>query len=213
MINIKKFVCNSLQENCYIVSDETNDAVVIDCGALYNDERNAITRYIDEQKLHVCHVICTHAHFDHCFGLATIWRHCNVKPTLPLLDKPFADIDNQMQLMLGTHYNEEQAPIDTFFSDGDTFHFGTHQFTAIATPGHSPGSSCLYCAEENVLFSGDTLFRMSIGRTDLQGGNWSDMKQSLIKLASMPPETKVMPGHGPATTIADEKMYNPYLRG
>ena len=212
MINIKTYICNSLQENCYIVSDESNEAVVIDCGALYDDERRAITDYIDRKKLHIRHVLCTHAHFDHCFGLATLWHHYNVKPTLPLLDKPFSDIDSQMVLLLGTHYHDEQPPVGSFYSDGDTFNFGTHQLTAMATPGHSPGSSCLYCADENVLFSGDTLFRMSIGRTDLHGGNWADMQKSLSVLATMPAETKVMPGHGPTTTIADELKFNPYLR-
>lgn len=211
MINIKHFVCNSLQENCYVVSDDSGDAVVIDCGALYDAERRAITTYIDQQHLHVCHVLCTHAHFDHCFGLATLCHHCGVKPSLPLLDEPFADIDSQMLLMLGTHYNDEQAPVGTYYRDGDIFRFGNHQLTAIATPGHSPGSCCLYCADEKVLFTGDTLFRMSIGRTDLNGGNWTDMQHSLATLAAMPADTKVLPGHGPATTIADELMYNPYL--
>jgi glyoxylase-like metal-dependent hydrolase (beta-lactamase superfamily II) len=213
MMKIRKFVCNMLQENCYVVSDDSSkEAVVIDNGALYNAERQAIINYLDIEGLTLKHVVCTHAHFDHCFGIASLWERYGVKPTMPQGDEPFADLDKQMQLMWGSSYDEEQAPLAPFYGEGNSFDFGTHRLTVLHTPGHSPGSCCLYCEEEHVLFSGDTLFCQSIGRTDLQGGDWCDMQRSLKVLAKLPVETRVLPGHGPETTIGQELRMNPYLR-
>jgi len=211
-MKIRTFVCNMLQENCYVVSDESGEAVVVDCGALYEAERQAIGDYIEQEGLRVTHVVCTHAHFDHCFGLAALWRRFGVKPELPLEDEPLADLDRQMRQMMGESYDEEQAPLGPFYGDGKVFAFGTHQLVAMATPGHSPGSCCLYCEAEDVLFSGDTLFCQSIGRTDLPGGDWMEMQRSLRRLAQLPPATRVLPGHGPETTIGRELQVNPYLR-
>lgn len=213
MMKIQHFVCNMLQENCYVVSDESLEAVVIDCGALYDAERQAIANYITEQGLRLKNVLCTHAHFDHCFGNAALWRRFGVKPSLPRLDERFADLDQQMRQMMGTGYEEEQAPLGPSYDEHDTFTFGTHQLTVLATPGHSPGSCCLYCQAEGVLFSGDTLFCQSIGRTDFEGGSWSDMMLSLNKLKQLPADTVVLPGHGPQTTIGRELATNPYMRG
>ena len=213
MIKIQRFVCNMLQENCYVVSDESSEAVVIDNGALYDAERKAICDYIDNGGLTLKHVVCTHAHFDHCFGTASLWKHYGLKPTLPQGDEAFADLDVQMRQMWGSSYDEEQAPLAPFYKDGDSFDFGSQKLTAISTPGHSPGSCCLYCEEEHVLFSGDTLFCQSIGRTDLPGGKWSDMLRSLRMIAGLPDDTRVLPGHGPETTIGQELRTNPYLRG
>lgn len=212
MIKIQLFVCNMLQENCYVVSDDSKEAVVIDCGALYEAERQAVSNYIDKEELTLKHVVCTHAHFDHSFGNFDLWRRYGIRPSLPKGDESMADLDKQMQQMWGSSYDEEQAPLAPFYADGAHFDFGTHRLTALATPGHSPGSCCLYCKEEGLLFSGDTLFCQSIGRTDFIGGNWSDMQRSLKKLALLPADTKVLSGHGPETTIRQELRTNPYMR-
>ena len=211
MIKVQRFVCNMLQENCYIVSDDTNEAVVIDCGAYYNAERQAVMQYIDDQQLKLRHLFCTHAHFDHCFGNAALWHRYHVKPCLPHGDEALADLDRQMQQMMGTGYSEEQAPIGSLYTSDDSFSFGTHCLTVIATPGHSQGSCCLYCADEHLLFTGDTLFCQSIGRTDFEGGSWTAMQQSLRQIAQLPVDTRVLPGHGPETTIGRELQTNPYL--
>lgn len=212
MIEIKRFVCNMLQENCYVVSDDSGEAVVIDCGAYYEAERQAIVRYIDENGLRLRHLLCTHAHFDHCFGNAALWRRYGVKPCLPHGDEYMADLDQQMRQMMGSGYSEEQAPVGCFYEASAVFTFGTHRLTVLHTPGHSLGSCCLYCADEGVLFSGDTLFCQSIGRTDFEGGSWTDMQQSLQQLATLPTDTRVLSGHGPETTIGRELQTNPYLR-
>ena len=212
MIKIQRFVCNMLQENCYVVSDESREAVIIDCGAYYEAERQAIINYVDEQQLTLRHLLCTHAHFDHCFGNATIWKHYHLKPCLPHGDEAIADLERQMRQMMGCSYTEEQASVGMFFDSNAIFNFGSHLLTVLSTPGHSVGSCCFYCTEEKLLFSGDTLFCQSIGRTDFEGGSWKDMQSSLKQLALLPTDTRVLPGHGPETTIGRELQTNPYLR-
>ena len=108
---------------------------------------------------------------------------------------------------------EDQPPIGRLLKDGDSVTFGQHTLKRLHTPGHSQGSMLLYCEEEQTVFTGDTLFKMSIGRTDFEGGSWTDMTNSLINvLAKLPANTKVYPGHGEPTTIGDELRYNPYMR-
>lgn len=212
MIEVQVFVYNMFQENCYVVNDDSGEAVVIDCGAQYTAERQSIVHYLEEKRLTLRHILCTHGHFDHRFGNATLWHRFGVKPSLPHGDEPLTDIDRQMRQMMGMGYSEEQAPIGTFFTTDDSFDFGTHRLTVVHTPGHSPGSCCFYCADEHLLFSGDTLFCQSIGRTDFEGGSWTDMQKSLHLLSQYPTDTRVLPGHGPETTIGRELQTNPYLR-
>lgn len=211
MIQIQKFVCNPLQENTYVVSDDTQEAIIIDCGAQFDDERNAIVNYIHERHLKPVHLISTHGHFDHNFGNDTIWREFGLKPEVPAADEDMMDLRQQVKQMMGVSYGREVPPVGRLLTETDTISFGTHKLTIIATPGHTPGSVTFYCQAEGVAFTGDTLFRMSIGRTDFEGGSWNDMQHSLRRLALLPADTKVYSGHGPMTTIGDELRYNPYM--
>lgn len=212
MLNIRRFVCNMLQENTYIVSDDTREAIVIDCGAYYKEEREAIVNYIRNEQLQLVHVLCTHGHFDHCFGNDTLWHEFGVQPELSAADEFLCDIDRQMQDMMGVPYGRESAPVRHFFEPGELISFGTHQLKVLPTPGHTPGGVCFYCEEEHVVFTGDTLFRMSMGRTDFEGGSWQQMQHSLCHvLATLPEQTVAYPGHGPQTVIADEVKMNPYI--
>ena len=164
MLDIKTFQCNMLAENCYVVNDDSNEAVIIDCGAVYPEERQAIAGHIARKKLKPVHLLCTHGHLDHCMGNAFILQQYGLMPEVP-------------------------------------------------TPGHTPGSVIFYCEEEKVAFSGDTLFRMSIGRTDFERGSWTDMMKSLHEVVGqLPKDVTVYCGHGPATTIGEELVMNPYLR-
>ena len=211
MLNIKRFEVNMLQENCYIVSDESREAVVIDCGAYYDDERQAIADYILQQQLKVTHLVATHGHFDHNFGNDTIFSTCGVKPEVSDRDAALMDLKSQARDMLGITYDRDVPPIGRLLGTDDVITFGTHRLTLIPTPGHTPGSVTFYCEAEHVAFTGDTLFRMSIGRTDFPGGSWPQMAESLQRLAALPADTTVYPGHGPVTTIGDERRYNPYI--
>ena len=213
MIKVRRFVCNMLQENAYVVSDESSEAVVIDCGALYDVERNAIIRYIKDNELKPVHLLCTHGHFDHVIGNDTITREFGLKPEVAAEDEHLMDLKKQLKYMMGMDYDNEVPPIGRLLTANDIIGFGTHSIKILPTPGHTPGSVTFYIETEHVAFTGDTLFKMSIGRTDFEGGSWTDMTNSLINvLAKIPANTKVYPGHGEPTTIGDELRYNPYMR-
>lgn len=212
MLHVERFVCNPLQENCYVCSDDTKDCIIVDCGAFREEERNAITRYIDANGLCPRHLIATHAHIDHNLGNNTILEKYNLHPELPLQDKPLAaTFDRQANLFLGVALNKPLPTAGAWLTEKDTVSFGHHTFTIIATPGHTPGSVLYYCAEEQVAFSGDTIFQGNIGRTDLPGGSMFQMIQSLRRIAMLPDDTVLLPGHGPQTTIGEELRTNPYM--
>jgi len=214
MITIKRFTCNMLAENCYVVSDESHEAVIIDCGVMYDDEGTAITQYIRKNSLKPVHLLCTHGHFDHCMGNGLIYREFGLKPEVHLEDKFLMEkMAQQTSDILGVALPMQVPPVGRYLTDSDTITFGSHTLRILHTPGHTPGGVTYYCKEENSAFSGDTLFRMSIGRTDFERGSYEQIVNSLQHvLGTLPPDTKVYPGHGPETTIADEIRYNPYMR-
>lgn len=209
MINIKTLVVNQLQENCYIVSDESHEAVIIDCGAYYDAERAAVVNHIRDNGLTLRHLLCTHGHFDHVFGADTIFQEFGIAPEVHAGDRHFVeDMDKQYRDMVGVPYPRPSVPVSHLLADGEVITFGSHELQVIHTPGHSEGGVVFYCASEHVAFTGDTLFRMSYGRTDLPGGSWPQLMQSLKRLVTtLPPYTKVYPGHGPATIMAEEQHY------
>ena len=214
MITVKRFTCNVLAENCYVVSDESHEAVIIDCGVMYQEEGIAITQYIRDNGLHPLHLLCTHGHFDHCMGNGLIYREFGLKPEAHTGDQFLMEtMQQQTTDILGVALPMEVPPVGRYLTDKDAITFGSHTLYILHTPGHTPGGVTYYCKEEGIAFSGDTLFRMSIGRTDFKGGSYEQIVHSLQKvLAVLPPDTKVYPGHGPETTIADEIRYNPYMR-
>jgi glyoxylase-like metal-dependent hydrolase (beta-lactamase superfamily II) len=214
MITVKRFTCNMLAENCYVTSDDTKECVIIDCGVMYEEEGTAIIQYIRDNSLKPLHLLCTHGHFDHCMGNGVIYREFGLKPEVHCDDQFLMDnMRQQTADILGVNLPMEVPPVGKYLTDKDTITFGSHTLRILHTPGHTPGGVCYYCAEENICFSGDTLFRMSIGRTDFERGSYEQMVQSLQTiLVPLPPDTMVYPGHGPATTIAEEIRYNPYMR-
>jgi len=213
MIEVKRFVCNMLQENTYVVSDGGGKAAVIDCGALYEEERAAVTAYIRQRGLEVVHLLCTHGHFDHNFGNDTIWDTFHLKPEVAAEDEGLMEMKRQVSDMVGIDYWRPVPPVGHLLRDGERLSIGTLQLEVLPTPGHTPGSVTFYSEAEGVAFTGDTLFRLSIGRTDFEGGSWTDMSNSLRNvLGKLPADTKVYPGHGEPTTIGDELRYNPYMR-
>ena len=215
MLDIKCFQCNMLQENCYVVSDATKEAVVVDCGAYFDHERQAIASYIRSEGLTLRHVLCTHGHFDHAFGVDMLYDEFGVKPELHAADAQFiTNFDQQCIDLLGEPYGRTMPSVGHFLSDGEDISFGTHLLTVRHTPGHSPGSVIFCCADEDVAFTGDTLFLMSVGRSDLPHGSWMLLMSSLKQvIARLPKSMQVYPGHGPATLIGNELKMNPYLRG
>ena len=203
-----------LSENCYVVSDESRDCVIIDCGAYYPEEGQAIVGYIRQQQLTPRHLLCTHGHFDHCMGNGYIFRAFGLKPRAHQDDSFLMEkMEQQTSDILGIPIHLDVPPVGNYLTDSDNISFGSHTWQILHTPGHTPGGIVFYDADEHIAFSGDTLFRMSIGRTDFERGSYADMMTSLHMLATqLPADTKIYAGHGPETTMADEIRYNPYLR-
>lgn len=213
MLNIKCFEVNIISENCYVVSDETKECVIIDCGAWQQDEKELIDGYIKENNLKVVEVLNTHGHFDHTWGNRHIYDKYGIKPRMCKEDSAlYANLAEQVKSFLNYEWKEATAPLGEYLVEEQKIEFGKHELEVIFTPGHTRGGLCLYCKEERVLFTGDTLFYQSIGRTDFPGGNINEMMQSLHKISALPRETKVYPGHGPSTTIGTETDTNMYLR-
>lgn len=212
MLNIKCFECNMLQENCYVVSDETKECVIIDCGAFYEKEQKTIAQYIEAQGLKPVDFIATHGHIDHHFGDQFIYRTYGLKVKVHRADAFLMQLlQEQAEAFAGVKLSDDFPSVGQYLSLDDTISFGTHEFTLIETPGHTPGSVFFYCQDEHVAFSGDTLFHLSIGRTDLQGGSMFQMIQSLRMLSQLPDNTKIHPGHGEPTTIGTELAGNLYM--
>lgn len=212
MLTIKRFECNMLQENCYIISDETKECVICDCGAYYPAERAAIVDYIRDNGLTPVHLLSTHGHIDHNFGNNTIFDEFGLKPEVHKEDQYLMDmLAEQAEALVGITLDYAMPPVGKYFGDGDEITFGSHRLKVIETPGHSKGSVFFYCPEESMALSGDTLFRNSIGRTDYLGGSMFQIIQSLRMICQLPDNTVVYPGHGPQTTIGTELSGNPYL--
>jgi glyoxylase-like metal-dependent hydrolase (beta-lactamase superfamily II) len=213
MLNIKTFSFNLLQENTYVVSDDSRECVIIDCGAYYDAERTALVDYINTNQLKPVHLLCTHGHFDHNFGINTVYDTWGLKPEISADDEwLISDLSGQFEAMAGIKLHWKFPEPGHFFTPDEIIRFGSHEFQILRTPGHTPGGVTFYCAEEKAAFTGDTLFRMSIGRTDFERGSYDDMLNSLTKvLAQLPADTTVYPGHGPKTNIGEETKFNPYF--
>ena len=197
-----------------MVSDDTRECVIIDCGAYYDEEKEALASYIAQNGLKPVHLLATHGHLDHNFGNAFVYREYGLKPEICAEDQSLLEhLKEHASALFGMNITEEQPPIGRLLKHGDNITFGHHTLTVLQTPGHSHGSALFYCEEEQTVFTGDTLFRMSIGRTDFPESSWAEMEHSLTTVVKLlPKETIVLSGHGPQSTMADELQYNLYLK-
>lgn len=200
---IKQFVLGQLENNVYLVVDErTKKAVLIDATAL-SDE---IIKTVKELGAKVEYILLTHGHFDHVMGVNALKKALNTEAVIHKDDLPVSDNMNEFTRLFGLP-DSEMPKYELFIKDGDTITVGDMKINVIHTPGHTEGGVC-YLIDDK-LFSGDTLFRESIGRTDLFGGSFDKLSQSIKnKLFSLNDNITVYPGHGPLTTIGHEKKYN-----
>lgn len=206
---IRTLPVGPLQCNCSIVADmEAREAVVIDPG----DEADRILLALAETKCRAIALLHTHGHFDHVGGTAGVKRATGATIRIHVEDRPLYDALSEQAAFFGLSL-EPPLPADSGFVDGETITVGRFRLEAITTPGHTPGSTSFRLeGEPPILFSGDTLFRRSIGRTDLRGGDTDAIVSSIRrKLYVLPPETRVVCGHGPDTTIGEERRENPFV--
>ncbi len=196
------------QTNCYVVGcEETRRAVVIDPGG----EGGRIVRQIERSNLDVRHVLITHAHFDHIGGVADVIDATGAKLAVHPNERPLLEAGGGAS-MWGLNV-EPSPPPDVELSKGQVIEVGTLRFQVLLTPGHSPGGVTFYEADERAAFVGDALFSNGIGRTDLPGGAHETLMRSVKEvLFALPDDTVVYPGHGPHTTIGEEKRSNPWVR-
>ncbi|HLH02208.1 MAG TPA: MBL fold metallo-hydrolase [Bryobacteraceae bacterium] len=199
-----------LQCNCSIFGDEqTREAIVIDPG----DDIDQITGLLAQHQLKVKAIVITHAHIDHVAGAAQLRALTQAPVYLNDRDKQLIDLLAVQAKWLGMD-TPQKPEIDSASTEGTVLTLGNTEFHVLETPGHTPGSQSLWIPSENKLVAGDTLFRESIGRTDLPGGDSRQILASIhTKLLTLPDDAVVIPGHGPETTIGHEKQFNPFLQG
>ena len=212
-MTIKRFEVNALSENCYVVSDETKECVIIDCGCSDEYEWADIKKYLATTDLQVKHLLNTHLHLDHIFGNPFMLKEFGLKAEANQADEFWIEEAPKQSRMFGFHLQVAPVPLGNYLHDGDVISFGNCKLEAIHVPGHSPGSLVYYCQNENCIFSGDVLFQGSIGRADLAGGNFDELIEHICsRLFVLPNDTVVYPGHGAPTTIGTEKAENPFFR-
>lgn len=212
-MKIKRFEFNMFPVNCYVLSDETKEAVIIDAGCFYEEEKQALKKYIVSNQLTVKHLLNTHLHLDHVFGNPFVLKEFGLKAEAHQADEFWIKQAPAQSRMYGFQLQEEPELPGIYLKDGDLIRFGNSELEAIHVPGHSPGSLVYYSRDNHCLFSGDVLFQGSIGRADLTGGNFDELRQHIIdRLFVLPDDTVVYPGHGAPTTIGEEKRNNPFFR-
>ena len=211
MLQIKSFVFSPIQENTYILYNEFRECIIIDPGCYFDEEKEALKTFIEDDKLKPVLLLNTHCHLDHVFGNKFIAEKYSL--TLHLHEKEqqvlaFAPTSGLMYNMPFDNYTGEFL----LLKEGDIIKLGDDELKVIEAPGHSPGSVCFYCTAQNFVIGGDVLFQRSIGRTDLPGGSHETLLKNIRqKLLVLPEETIVYSGHGLPTTIGEEKKYNPFL--
>lgn len=211
MIDIKLYYFNELRECCYLLWDETKECVIIDPGCNGSSEPERVVKFVEEKGLKPVKILLTHGHFDHVMGLEYISKKWGLKTYVHPEDRPLIEKASRY----GSAFGIDIEPFSGEYvdlHDGDTVTFGKSALRVIATPGHSRGSCCFFDEDSATLFSGDTLFAGSIGRSDLEGGDYDQLIDSIMtRLATLPAGTEVLPGHGLSTTISYELSTNPFL--
>ncbi len=211
-MNIVKFVFNPLEENTFVVWDETLEAIIIDAGNSNSEENERLAEFIAEQGLRPVMAVNTHGHFDHLLGVQFLKERYGVKFAMSSKDDYLRGMmsENFAYFCSGTVMPAPEIDVD--MEHIPSIHFGNTELKIIRTPGHTPGGVCLYHQQSKQMFTGDTLFRESIGRSDLPGGDYHELMHSILdRLIALGDEVTIYPGHAEKSSIGHESLYNPFV--
>ncbi|HPN39229.1 MAG TPA: MBL fold metallo-hydrolase [Melioribacteraceae bacterium] len=213
MIKVETFIFNSFAENTYIVFDNlTKETFIVDPGCNDKREEKELDDFISSNELLIKFVFNTHGHIDHILGNQYIKRKFSPLFYYPQNELHFFDLMEQQAAIFGVSYNKPDKP-NYFFDESIELYIGNYLIKFISTPGHSPDEFCIYLPNENICFTGDVLFKESIGRTDLWGGDYNTLLNSISnKIYTLPPNTIIYPGHGDKTSIKYETEFNPFIK-
>ena len=212
-MKLKSFTFNQFYENTFIVSDSTNDCIIVDPGCYSNDEKNILKKYIYENNLNPVKLINTHCHIDHILGNKFVAKTWDLNLETHQNDIELLENSAEIARLYGFIDYEKSPSTTQFLNEGDIVEFGNSKLKILYTPGHAPGHISLYSKEEKFIISGDVLFKSSIGRTDLPGGDFNVLIESIkTKILCLDDDTVVYCGHGPATTVGYERVNNPFLK-
>lgn len=213
MLYTESFVFNPFQENTYIIRNDARECIITDPGMYGAEETTHLTEYLTANDLKPVAIVNTHAHIDHILGVNTLKQKYGIPFYLHEKELPVLQGATASAMMFGFDFKDIPT-VDGYLKEGNTFKLGTDELAIRFTPGHSPGSVVLYYAPGNWVIGGDVLFNGSIGRTDLPGGDHETLLNSITReMYTLPDNTTVYSGHGAATTIGNEKKYNPFVRG
>ncbi len=212
MLSIKSFSFNPVFENTYVLYNEAKKAIIFDPGCYTTEEKNTLASFLQSHQLQPVQLINTHCHLDHIFGNKWVYETFGLELFIHPNEEQVLSLAPQFGNMWGLPVDNYSGPLH-FLQANDLVQLGADKLQVLLTPGHSPGSLCFYCAQQSFVIGGDVLFRQSIGRTDLPGGNHQALLQSIREqLFVLPDNVTVYPGHGEPTTIAYEKTHNPFLQ-
>lgn len=212
MIKITSFEFNPFSENTYVLHDETKECIIIDPGCYEQAEKEELKNFIHDHELTVKALLNTHCHIDHVLGNSYIAHEFKVELGIPKVEEPYLE---SVKAYAGPYGFAEYQPkeVDYFLDENKTIEFGNTELEILFVPGHSAGHVAFYSKKDQICIAGDVLFKQSIGRTDLPGGDFDTLISSIRNtLFQLPENTVIYPGHGPSTTIGFEKQHNPFLK-
>ena len=211
MLQVKFFSFSPVQENTYVLFNQSGNAIIIDPGCYFGAEQEMLKEFLKSKNLSPVQLMNTHCHLDHVFGVKWVNEEFGLELYIHPNEEIMLQFAPESGKKWGLPFENYTGPLH-FLHEGDIIKLDEDELKVIEAPGHSPGSICFYCEAQNFIISGDVLFRESIGRTDLPGGNHEQLIKNIKeKLLILPDETVVYSGHGMPTTIGYEKMNNPFL--
>lgn len=212
MLTVKSFTFSPVQENTYILYNEQKQCCIIDPGCYFPEERDELKTGIEKTGLTPVLLLNTHCHLDHVFGNKFVYDTWGLSLHLHPNEKPVLDFAPQAGMMWQLPFDNYEGPL-VYLQEETSIKLGDDELEIRFAPGHSPGSVAFYYEKGSFIIGGDVLFNMSVGRTDLPGGDFDTLVNSIqTQFFTLPDETKVYSGHGPVTTVGFEKMNNPFVK-